>query len=540
MNKLDINDPNYLNEEYKSKAQNLYKKFVGKDSLSTRIKEKSSNELGGLPIKEWFGVVSDEGVKFESQGLSHRKKNIEDLVKGHSIDTINSKRRGAKYFNKTELVDDIQAYVDELEKLLGKEAHLILKKRYSLYGDKWYAYFLNYEPQNPNKDIKGDNSLEPYLGRGVLKVELCDVPERDKALFWAEHSHLKERRFTVLFENVKDEHSVDYYGEYYKTRGVEKRTVVFNLYSKIIGRQVHIKVHFEKGHDVMLGMYTTFEGAKISSGTILFQKIDPTIDPNPKPNMYSFFKNLNEYKQIDKDIIEFFALKSRSHIDVFQNVTTLGQLVEAEQDYSMLKMRKSFFLEKPEPEMFISIPPKLGLQNGETDKTGKKEVNKNKDGAYKIADQLIKEYGPIASDSTSDRDVVNRRDWELRITVNRFSKELPPDKHYPEENEEHWPDPYRNFKYIKTIRYFILFVDDVKTINYGVMEFALATAYAKVVILIYKEDLVSDTIIHLNDKKKYDEPLFVSYQFKKDIAKEASDIYQFIKDVIDKDLAGKV
>ena len=431
-------------KDQKVRAEKLHKKFGkprGKDSITgkfiaheNKIREK---------LTEWASK-QNESISLAVGYYSRDRNIIKDVIEGMSLEEIRTKNK-----NPDLQIDDA---MDEAEKRINLAYEFMDYKsewylKHNLDGLICYAYFLYY-PSGRNH--------EALLGCANLSVGKNNIAE---------------------FKNTGLTGSVNYQGPAQPYLDMDHGIIIFDLESDKHGRKLHIKAFCEeKEQQVMLAMFTTYEDNRVQSGTILLFNPNAKVDGDTKtlklleemtrdisgvPGCYNFLSKSDEFKKIPPVIRDFFRLRNNNYHRVFKEVDTLLKLEEKINAYEPHEHKNTWFLEKEKPEIFIASPI-LGSPNDN--------------------DSLFK---------TIVDDLNNEPNFAERLYINYSDK----DSGY---NKDGGMEPIKNLEYLKSVRVFILFLEEMQQASFSLVQLGWALSYSKQVILVYKKDCISERILALD------------------------------------------
>lgn len=483
MEKIDLSEINISDIESLDKRQ-IVAKFLwdiykpkGNKRLTRIISDFEKEESTPYSFEEW--LERHHKQKLHDSKRSHQFRILEVvalhgitedpvLIQRYEQTSIQKQKAAVQYtYN---FLHKLNQYIDDVQKEKSGKALKDTPSRSSTPAPTHYAYFLYYHEDEWDQ--------EPVIGRAVVSIpELKQRTSKD----------IKEQKFTasVNFINTKADTSRDYMGgvDFFPT--ASHPILIFNIESNVPGRKLHIKLYsgnpkeeenlfgtengsLELNQEVSVGLYITFENALIQGGTIIFQKLDDSIK-EPKTGVFSFFENRADFineNEIPDQVKEFFAYRSNSYFLVPKNISTLNDLVLPSKISSYQFAKKALFLEKKEPEIFISYPI-----------TGNKSYNK---AFLKQVKEDIKLAFP-----------------EFSVEANTKGKGFMAGK----------PQPDENLKQLKSTRVFVFFAGDLEAISFSYIQLGWALLYCKQVIVIGKRTNFSTTLRHLPDE--YMEKIFL-------------------------------
>ncbi len=475
--------------------------YEGENLIYSKVYKKT-DDLGGIHISKWKPELNNR-YKFTPQEMSHYKASIRELSKGVFKPRDIKKRFRYKITDKQDLFKRAKGYIKTILELLDVPNEEILAEHQSLYGKRWYAYFL-YQPTS----LFNAFNREPILGRAVVFVKMCEMSDTESDLSPTNPIHNKKYR--VHTYNAGIENPMNYYGDYEIPVGVGKNIVIFDLFSKYNARRLHIKMFYdkqtkkEKNSKYMLGMYNAYEDGSILSGNILFEEIPIDIkDEVLKEDNFSIIYNPAEYSQISEEVRSFFTLSQSNLLVLPERLNQIVDLPHLERMITINQDKFSQFLEKPSPKLSVAIPETLSKSNIV--------------GANRILTKLREDFS--VKQNSTELPILNISVNEAESDSNKYRSSL---------------SLFEDLKAIKTTRYFILFIDNGTSFDYELIKFSWALAFAKVVIVLSESGAISDKVLELLTRDKdLQESLFIPTSFDGELDEDTSnELYLYVKSII--------
>lgn len=334
-------------------------------------------------------------------------------------------------------------------------------------GD-WFFYFLF---------ISEINHKLPKIARTILKI--------------------KENK-KVRLENVAEAFSGDYEGTYRYIDG--SNVVLFDLADPIdesnpqalINRHLHFKIDYPPiPHDILFGTYTTYDGNKVYSGSMLLQRVNAASSihgTNPmticqKTNPEDFFK-------IDESIQQFLSQKIRNYYLVPRPRRDLDHLKEFLKGASPLRHKDSRFFDHEIPHMFIATPQTGG----------------------NVSQKFQNRLKVLLDDVKS----------ELLNKVEVY--------HWPETKvSEMGSESVKNLIDLKRTKYFVLIIDGINKASFSLVQLGISLIYSAHILVIHKEGSLSHRF-HAIENLEFKKQPYKDLISKEDYETVRNRIISFVKD----------
>jgi hypothetical protein len=410
------------------------------------MKDHQKDRIGDLisRIKKCQNQIRSSGGFPELKKFIGRKKKGEPGISSSSLNTWIKKLRDLRELGLSHesgltalQVEQVDEYEDKIYYLENKVKEF--SKRPGSPNVTRQAFFVYHL-------YMGRDGKEPKLGRSILKIKNDN---------------------SVVFKNVPDGISVDYFGSDYTAR--EDR-IVFNLESQSGDKTIHLKIYCSdiNRDKVFLGAFLTYEYHHIIHGTVV---LEPVPDgEEAQPLMLSNTQNPQIFNSVNPFVREYLSFRRYSYKRVpkdIRNYKPLENFLYREAQEKPIRR----FIEKTRPTVFIASP--------------NSSVDKEK---FKNNQRLIEKLKSRLRSRFSEKiEISNKR--------TKYSELL----------KEVTPPP--SFRILQRSRFFILIYNETDQGSLSLVQLGWAMAHCKEVMLFYQKGSISLNIRRLNNLGVY------TYQF---------------------------
>jgi hypothetical protein len=266
-------------------------------------------------------------------------------------------------------------------------------------------------------------------------------------------------RYNAKLINVPDSNSKNYEGTY-----IQVNEVMFLDLENRRKYKLHIKVEVPDGadQDISLGVYSTYEAHRITSGSLILHKIDQAKVPpdarTPELFSYSNLENKEAFDKIDPAIKKYLSLKRMNYHSVPREITNLKSLAKYMDNYSPFSDRPQRFAEIDTPVIYFAIP---------SVSVNPKVNNADLVSIKKIIDNLQINFKGVC-----------------RIQSDSFNP-----------NNTTMKSPSQNLKDLAGVSIFILFVTKIDAASFAFVQLGWAIANCKYSLIFYKEKLPEEDTV---------------------------------------------
>lgn len=354
--------------------------------------------------------------------------------------SINTFNKGLERLDKT--IKIIREYIEKV-KLRPKDLSN------SLDETDWAVYFLFYQHENERHINEG------LIGRAILNV-------RDSEKF----------NEPVEFTHTPLDSVINYEGTYTPHMDMDRGYVQFDLEAADVkekGRTIHIRVYCRsREQELAIGQFTSYEKSTIQSGTVVLHNI--TKLKNVEPGAFSFKYKPSEFiddKNIDPSLIEFLSIRLENyHVAADPKLDTFDKLkAHLANKRQFDDSRFERFLERTKPKVFI---------------------------ASAASDKSVK---PILEEMKTHLDSTFNHNLHVSFKPTRMVQDT-----RKEIDENGARQPHRDIQKLRRTRFFVLVLDKVQKLSYSYLQLGIAITVCKVVVVIGKKKMMSETIFNLRDE----------------------------------------
>lgn len=501
----------FLNDILLKKNEDVEKP---KESISLDKQIKAYELYENKDREDWrkkkFGSKNKGGISYVS--LNSTKNCIKWVVLGKSLDDINNEKT-----NNFESIDSLLDKAEDTIKYCLDFIKYVKKKRSNsfphkksvqylnknisdntLSGTRWAVYFHHLRKEDYNKDFP-----EPVLGRSIIEIK-----------------DLSERKYPILFYNIDGISAENYSGTYKSHMNMpNKGLVIFDINADEEiekGRNIHIKVYCRSKHqEILLGQYVSYENGKVQSGRVVFQNISSSTK-RIEPKVFSFIHNYEEFisdEKVSSSIIEHLSIKSENFNDGIEDdirdLNALRKYLDDKRPFD--KKRYERFLERQKPKIFLASADSDNIITPHIVDI-KKHLNK----VFKNKIYVSYKKGVMYQKIEEIRD--------SQYEIDQFG----------------YRQPNRDFERLRSTRFFILFVGEIKNISYSYLQLGMAISVCKEVIVITKKGderlktgLLSETIDKMRSSVIH--KIYYDYDFEQEKSKVLLEIVSYVKSKLPSD-----
>lgn len=303
--------------------------------------------------------------------------------------------------------------------------------------DKWFFYYLN-----PSKNS----------GRSTIARTVLTTYDNSRA---------------TLKANPKNVHSEELEGPFREIAG--SGFYYFDLKNEDETRECHFKIQYpSKKHSLVVGIFTNYAPYKIRSGSLVLEKItseDKLIGIEPIEACPKY--NPNGYQFIPDYVQDYLYEKTPNYGSVPQNIGDKTTLVRFNNDRHRLDVenRDKRFFDFETPKLFIAAQ-QTSFSSGNDQ--------------YLQENTVVQDVIKLLSDKRKDVDVVQREKSDLsKVDLGSFTSLVE----------------------LKRTKYFVLIVTRHEKASFSTVMLGWAMAYCMHILVLYREDTVSDRFLALSKLK---------------------------------------